>query len=62
MFNEVHVWKVFEMDDNQDGVVVHRLVGHEGVIFGVRFSDDGSMLASVSDDRTIRVWSLTKER
>ncbi|CDS06389.1 hypothetical protein LRAMOSA08917 [Lichtheimia ramosa] len=62
VFNEVHVWKVFEMDDNQDGVVVHRLVGHEGVIFGVRFSDDGSMLASVSDDRTIRVWSLTKER
>ena len=28
----------------------------KGVIFNVRFSFDGSILASVSDDRTIRVW------
>lgn len=41
------------MDNN-----VTVLKGHEGVIFGVRFNQDGTRLASVSDDRTIRVWAL----
>ncbi|CAG8477263.1 8023_t:CDS:10 [Paraglomus occultum] len=50
VFNEVHLWSV------KDGVVLKKFVGHEGVIFNVRFSFDGSILASVSDDRTIRVW------
>ncbi|KAI8141833.1 WD40-repeat-containing domain protein [Fennellomyces sp. T-0311] len=58
VFNEVHVWKVTDRNEAGDGVVMHRFIGHEGVIFGVRFSPDGSMLASVSDDRSIRVWPL----
>lgn len=37
--------------------VLHRLQGHTGVIFDVRFlSGEGHDLASVSDDRTMRVW------
>ena len=62
VFNEVHVWKAMDRDEDGDGVVMHRFVGHEGVIFGVRFSPDGSMLTSVSDDRTIRVWPLQGEK
>ncbi|KAI9317701.1 WD40-repeat-containing domain protein [Dichotomocladium elegans] len=61
VFNEVHLWNVFNTNEAGDGVVHNRLIGHEGVIFGVRFSEDGSMVSSVSDDRTIRVWPLAKQ-
>ncbi|KAI9492531.1 WD40-repeat-containing domain protein [Zychaea mexicana] len=62
VFNEVHVWKITDRNEDNEGVVSHQLVGHEGVIFGVRFNPDGSMLTSVSDDRTIRIWPLQGER
>ncbi|KAJ2837720.1 WD repeat-containing protein 6 [Coemansia sp. 'formosensis'] len=52
VFNQVLVWRVAK------GRVERRLVGHEGVIFGVHFSGDRDTLASVSDDRTLRLWSL----
>ncbi|KAG9293842.1 hypothetical protein G9A89_019180 [Geosiphon pyriformis] len=56
VFNQVHIWNVTKKDQNGDGIVVKKLVGHEGVIFGIRFNQNGSSIASVSDDRTIRVW------
>lgn len=34
--------------------ILHRLEGHKGVIFDVRFM--GDTIASVSDDRSMRVW------
>ncbi|AAS53316.1 AFL056Cp [Eremothecium gossypii ATCC 10895] len=40
------------------GAVVQRLEGHEGSIFCAVVSDDGRLVASCSDDRSIRVWSL----
>ncbi|KAJ1662732.1 WD repeat-containing protein 6 [Coemansia sp. RSA 1646] len=52
VFNQVLVWHVKREE------IVHRLIGHEGVVFGVRFSNDGNRIASVSDDRTIVVWDL----
>jgi WD repeat-containing protein 6 len=62
VFNEVHVWKVTDKNEEGFAPVQHRLVGHDGVIFGIRFSDDGSLLVSVSDDRTIRVWGLRDQK
>lgn len=35
---------------------LNRLTGHEGEIYQVRFSPDGSRLVSVSGDRTARLW------
>jgi WD40 repeat protein len=34
------------------------LQGHTGVVFKVRYSGNRTRLASVSDDRTVRVWDL----
>jgi eukaryotic-like serine/threonine-protein kinase len=31
---------------------------HEGAIHALRFSNDGSRVATVSDDRTVRLWSV----
>jgi len=39
-----------------------KLVGHDNWVRGIYFQPDGKFLLSVSDDRTIRVWSLQEER
>ncbi|CAH9082556.1 unnamed protein product [Cuscuta epithymum] len=37
---------------------LYRLTGHEGSIFRLAWSPDGSKVVSVSDDRSARVWAL----
>ncbi|KOG96137.1 tRNA (34-2'-O)-methyltransferase regulator RTT10 [Saccharomyces eubayanus] len=37
---------------------IHNLLGHEGSIFYVTLSNNGSFVASCSDDRSIRLWDL----
>lgn len=38
-----------------------RLIGHEGSIFRIAWSSDGSKLVSVSDDRSARIWAVRDE-
>ncbi|MET0134368.1 MAG: NB-ARC domain-containing protein [Kibdelosporangium sp.] len=45
------------MPDLPDPALNRVLLGHEGEVNGCVFAPDGSWLASVSDDRTIRVWN-----
>eukprot|EP00118_Oscarella_pearsei_P012238 m.88598 g.88598 ORF g.88598 m.88598 type:complete len:63 (+) comp36582_c0_seq7:601-789(+) len=40
------------------GQVIARAKGHNGVIFSMQFNSASSQLCSVSDDRTVRIWSL----
>ncbi|PWA96476.1 transducin family protein / WD-40 repeat family protein [Artemisia annua] len=45
-------------DRPYQAVPVCRLAGHEGSIFRITWSLDGSKLVSVSDDRSARIWEV----
>ncbi|KAI3693829.1 hypothetical protein L1987_76782 [Smallanthus sonchifolius] len=51
--SEVHV-----CNRQYKAVTVCRLAGHEGSIFRITWSLDGSKLVSVSDDRSARIWEV----
>ncbi|KAJ1412523.1 WD40/YVTN repeat-like-containing domain superfamily [Sesbania bispinosa] len=49
-------------DKLYEAVHVCKLIGHEGSIFRIAWSDCGSKLLSVSDDRSARLWAIPIER
>jgi WD40 repeat protein len=51
VFGVIVVWYPFV-----DTSVSKRGAGHEGVLFDIVWNENATMLASVSDDRTIRTW------
>eukprot|EP00978_Attheya_sp_CCMP212_P013195 scaffold33114_cov55-Attheya_sp.AAC.2 len=71
VFNEILIWSVWDSEKAPNGTlwenpssqemtvmsrpVLHRLVGHEGVLFSVRYGPN-KCIASTSDDRTVRLW------
>ncbi|KAJ5888299.1 hypothetical protein N7495_008340 [Penicillium taxi] len=73
VFGEIIVWSCF-IDDSQTskveavGSIHHFFTGHDGSIYGVRISpkisslkggQSGRLLASCSDDRTVRIWDIS---
>ncbi|KAF1967001.1 WD40 repeat-like protein [Bimuria novae-zelandiae CBS 107.79] len=68
-FGEIIYWSWDQSRDAESRSRVHRVfLGHEGSIYGVQISKDLSisnqcprrLLASCSDDRTIRIWDVSK--
>lgn len=69
VFGEIITWTCSIPQDaaQSEGKVLFTFTGHEGSIFGVNISQPiargesstGRLLASCSDDRTIRVWDLS---
>lgn len=49
---DIHVWSV------QTGQLLDALSGHEGPVSCLSFSQENSVLASASWDKTIRIWSI----
>ncbi|KAI0103584.1 WD40 repeat-like protein [Daldinia grandis] len=72
VFGEIIVWKCYlgTAEQKQNCEVLSVFTGHEGSIFGVHISPEIQtsqgetlrLLASCSDDRTIRVWDITERR
>ncbi|WVZ55141.1 hypothetical protein U9M48_005841 [Paspalum notatum var. saurae] len=60
--SDVNNYEITHIDDNQY-IAVHlgRLKEHEGSIFRIAWSSDGSKFMSVSDDRSARVWTLSSK-
>ncbi|XP_011264637.1 WD repeat-containing protein 6 isoform X2 [Camponotus floridanus] len=40
--------------------VLHRLIGHKGVIFSVNYDSCSQLICSTSDDRSVRFWKVVK--
>ncbi|KAI2912002.1 hypothetical protein CBS63078_3817 [Aspergillus niger] len=69
VFGEIIVWSSYLNESGGAvGSIHHFFTGHEGSIFGVRVSpsiaslrgnQSGRLLASCSDDRTIRIWDIS---
>lgn len=61
VFQQVLLWNPMDSDRDASGAEVaaptQRLHSHDGVIFKLQWSGDASMLVSVSDDRTVQLWS-----
>ncbi|KLU81310.1 WD repeat-containing protein [Magnaporthiopsis poae ATCC 64411] len=75
VFGEIIVWKCRPWGDESGGAteVLCVLSGHEGSVFGVTISEELTLpgkgdtrgekirlLASCSDDRTVRIWDITE--
>ncbi|KAF9330500.1 WD repeat-containing protein 6 [Linnemannia elongata] len=58
VFCHALLWKVYH-DGGVEAPVANSLIGHEGILFGIRWSDDGKAVCTVSDDRSIRIWDIT---
>jgi WD40 repeat protein len=68
-FGEIIYWSWSDEDYNESASVIHRVfLGHEGSIFGVQISKElpieccqrlRRVVASCSDDRTIRIWDVS---
>lgn len=52
MENDIKVW------DNETGVNVANLQGHQGSIFSIKAAFDGSYAVSVGTDKMIKIWDI----
>lgn len=60
VFNQVLLWKVKGTETKEKCIkILSKLSGHQGVIFKINFNNSGTLMTSVSDDRSIRLWELT---
>jgi WD40 repeat protein len=50
--------KLIKLWDSYSGEIIRTLEGHTEGISDIAWSHDGEYLASASDDKTIRIWSL----
>jgi WD40 repeat protein len=62
-FGEIYLWQLHQHATNavDKGKILSHTKAHEGVIFRMKWSAGRRFIASVSDDRTVRLWRLSSE-
>ncbi|XP_020854969.1 tRNA (34-2'-O)-methyltransferase regulator WDR6 isoform X1 [Phascolarctos cinereus] len=59
VFNQLVIWHPADFTSEKRRVKVERRIsGHSGVIFSICYMESKGLLASASDDRSIRVWRV----
>ncbi|XP_036593525.1 WD repeat-containing protein 6 [Trichosurus vulpecula] len=59
VFNQLVIWHPADFTSEERRVKVERRIsGHSGVIFSICYLESKGLLASASDDRSIRVWRV----
>ncbi|XP_067139666.1 tRNA (34-2'-O)-methyltransferase regulator WDR6 [Centruroides vittatus] len=59
VFKEVVIWAPCDISSNMNIVKpLHRLQGHEGIIFSITFNSKLRKLSTTSDDRVVRIWKF----
>ncbi|ROL49169.1 WD repeat-containing protein 6 [Anabarilius grahami] len=58
VFNQLVLWRPTGTKPDGQSQVERRLLGHSGVIFSLCYLQKSGWLASASDDRSIRLWSV----
>lgn len=62
VFNQLVLWKPSDAETQTDSsgkaAVQRRLQGHTGVIFSISYLQQNGLLASASDDRSVRLWEV----
>ncbi|OAD58760.1 WD repeat-containing protein 6, partial [Eufriesea mexicana] len=59
VYQEILIWEVNYMYHAETASVLHRLQGHNGVIFSVIYDPATQLICSTSDDRTVRLWKVS---
>lgn len=58
VFSQITIWSPTLNDCN----IIHRLIGHQGVIFSVTYHEGNHTICSTSDDRSLRIWKVEMEK
>lgn len=58
VFNQLVLWRPRGVTVDNRSQVEKRLLGHNGVIFSLCYLQSSGLLASASDDRSVRVWHV----
>ncbi|XP_069793436.1 tRNA (34-2'-O)-methyltransferase regulator WDR6 isoform X2 [Narcine bancroftii] len=59
VFNQLVLWRMQGPTDSKGRVQTERRIsGHSGVIFSIDYMEPSGILASASDDRSIRLWKV----
>ncbi|XP_060095373.1 tRNA (34-2'-O)-methyltransferase regulator WDR6 [Heteronotia binoei] len=60
VFNQLVIWRAADQADDTGRIQPHsRISGHHGVIFSICYLESKGILASASDDRSLRLWGIS---